>query len=795
MNTLIKDIRFGFRSLVSKPTYSFIALLTLALGIGVTTTMFSLVNSILLKPLPLPKSEQLYEMSFESRSQKVSTANFKAYQLIRDTDTPFDKVAFGANDQGVVLFGEQYKPLNLLISSYDYFELFDTPALIGRWYNKQDLGKNVVVLSYRIWVQQFAKKPDIVGQAIMMNKQQFTIIGVMPASFSENGTYSIQLWSLIEGLNRPGFIYGRLKEGLSGEQALQQSGAINVILNQNNDQSEGEWKVGFRSLKEKSIRTIKTPLVLLSLAVSAVFIIAILNVLNLSFAHYGNRTHEFSVRIAMGATRKRLIIQLLTESFILSLIGGAAGLLLAAWGLEIVRVFGESSMPRINEIGLDLTTILITFSLVVAATLVTALLPAFALVDPNRLNIALQDSGQKSTGTRSSQRIRRWLVSAEVSAAVVLLIGAGLLLRSYAKLIEVNPGFNAEEVVTGHIWLPDNFGTKAQQLLHWQSIIAGAAEHPDVTSVAGTSALPMSHAGINYDVTYSYNEAPLVADGAAMQGATRAISTEYFKVLEIPLLEGRFFEIQDQRDSSPVVIINRALADTLWQDSSPIGRKLLLPSWMGGARTIVGVVNNVKHLGLRADEKAEFYTPLSQQIYTGMSLVAKTKEGRSSDVLRHMAKIASQLDAASPLILPKKMQDLMSASVDEEKIILQLVSVFSLLAVILASIGVYGISDNLVSQRTNEIGIRMALGARPNLIMRWVLINGLKPVIYGAIGGIILAVALVQMLTKVLYEVSSVDPITFLIVPCILITVGAVATWLPARRATRIHPQQALQYE
>ena len=795
MDNIIKDFKFGVRSLIGKPTYSFIALLTLMLGMGVTITMFSLVNSIVFKPLPLPQSEQLYEMSFETRSQKSTSFSFRGYETIRDADTPFQSVSFAAYNQGVVLLGDQFIPLRLVVSSYDYFEVFKTPALLGRWYSKSDTGKKVVVLSYIAWVQYFEQRQDIIGQAITMNKQQFIVIGVMPAGFSDSGTTATHLWSVIESLNRPGFLNGRLKNGLTLARAQQQSGAINRILNQNSDQKNGAWKVSYRSLKDKSIEDIKTPLILLSLALIAVFVIAILNVLNLSFAHYGNRTHELSVRASMGATRKRLIQQLLVESFLLSLTGGILGLLMAAWALELVKVLGADDIPRIHEIGLDVSTILITGLLILAAACITALLPAFALINPYALSRAMQDSGSKSTGSKNSQRIRRWLVSAEVSAAVVLLIAAGLLLRSYVKLIDVEPGFNPQNVVAGHVWLPDNFGSKSQQLQHWQSLIEQVTLHPDVLSVAGTSTLPMSTTGINYDVTYSHDEASVATDGAAKRAAARTVSENYFDVLEIPLLEGRAFGIQDQQGSEQVVIINRALADTLWKEGSPVGRKLLISQWENGVKTIVGIVGNVKHMGLRSEEKPEFYAPLSQQIYPGMSLISKVKSGKSNQVLKFMGQTASQLEGAAPLILPAKMEDMVAVSIKEEKIILQLVSVFSVLAIVLASIGVYGVSDNLVSQRTNEIGVRMALGARPSVILKWVLLNGLKPVIYGAAFGVVLALALVQILTKVLFEVSSLDPITYLLVPCILVLVGAIATWLPARRATRIHPQQALHYE
>ena len=795
MDKLRKDLLFGFRSLVAKPTYSLISLLTLVIGISVTTIMFSLVNSILLRPLPLPQSHQLVEMGFETREQKTASVNYSVYEAIREADTPFQQVTFGAYDQGVIRSGERYVPLTLLISSYDYFSMYQVPALLGRWYNKEDLGKNVVVLSYDTWVQYFGQRQDIIGRGIEMNNLQYTVIGVMPAGFEKNDLFAFNLWSPIESLDRPGFMYGRLKDGISIEQALRQSSSIHQIYNQGRNVARGEWKTSYLSLKERSIRTIKPTLILLSLAVSAVFLIALLNVLNLSFAHYGNRTHEFSVRISMGATRKSLMLQLLTESFILSLAGGLLGLLLAAWGLELVKVLGADQVPRLQEVGLDSATVIITLSLILIAALVTALIPAFMLVNPKKLSSALQDAGQKSTGSVKSQRIRKLLVSAEVSVAVVLLIGAGLLLRSYTKLLDVKPGFNTQDVVTGHIWLPDSIESATDKSLHWNTILEQVQSNPDVISVAGTSTLPMSRTGIDFDVTYSYDGAPVSFDESQTRGAIRAISEDYFDVLEIPLLEGRQFELQDSRDSSPVVVINQALADTLWHEGSPIGRQLILPDWLGGTHTIVGVVGNVKHRGLRDQFKAEFYLPMSQRIYPGMSVVAKVKPGKESSVLNFIRQRATELNVAAPLINARELTALTQASVDEEKVILQLVSVFSVLAMVLASIGVYGISDNLVSQRTNEIGIRMALGAQPRIILHWVLLKSLKPVFYGVIAGVLLAVVLVQVLTAVLFEVSSLDPVTYVLVPCVLAFVGVVATWLPASRATRIHPQEALHYE
>jgi putative ABC transport system permease protein len=305
----------------------------------------------------------------------------------------------------------------------------------------------------------------------------------------------------------------------------------------------------------------------------------------------------------------------------------------------------------------------------------------------------------------------------------------------------------------------------------------------------------MGLTGIDYDVTYSFDGDLSTNGGEPLRGATRAITYNYFKVLGIPLFEGRHFDERDNASSTQVVIINRTLAETLWEKDSPVGRTLILPDWLGGPRTIVGVVGDVKHRGLKSEITPEFYTPFSQQIYPGMSLIAKTTAGKGGAVLQLMSKVATQLDSAAPLINAERLEVLTASSVSEERLILRLISVFSVLAVVLASIGVYGISDNQVSQRINEIGVRMALGAQPEAIRTWVLIYSIKPVIYGALVGIVLALALVQVLNNMLYEVSSLDPLTYIVVPIILVLVGLVATWLPASRATRIHPQQALHYE
>lgn len=793
--SLLKDIRYSLRTIMAKPMWLSIVLLTLCIGMGLTSTMFSLVNSILFKPLPLPDSEQLVEMSIESATTQQNTASYEFYQLMKLENTPLQAISFAAYDQGVLSQGEQHTPMTLRITSGDFLQLFEVPALLGRWYDESDVGKNVVVLNYDTWMRYFEGASDVIGKNITLNKLAYSVVGVMPAGFGDNGYNTPAYWAPIESLTRPGSILARLKDGISLEQASLQTQSLNELVRTYGQQNRGEWQVRFTSLKDKSVQRIKPALWLLSLASTAVFLIAIINVVNLTFVHYMERTHELSVRVAVGASRSRLISQLLTESLLIALMGGVLGLFVTAWSLEILKILAVDRIPRLQEVGMDMMTLLVTFSLVLLAGLTTALLPALRLLKPEHLNLALKESGGKSTDGRNSHGIRQVLVGAEVTLAVVLLIGAGLLLRSYSKLMSVDPGFTTEQRITGHVWLPDSYSSRIPRLAHWNALLQRSEALPEVLQAAATTTLPMSVLGIDFNVPYGFDEKPISADTENTNGAIRSISAKYFDVLQIPLLEGRVFDERDVKESAPVVVINEALARTLWQDTSPIGRTLILPDWNGGPRRIIGVVANVKHDGLKANVEPEFFVPMEQQAYSGMSLIVEVRPGMEQKALRAIGEIATALDVSAPLIVPSRLDRLTVRSVDEERVLLQIITVFSVLSLLMACIGVYGISANMVSQKTREIGVRMAMGASPKRIRAWVLKDALKPVFIGAGGGIVLALMMVEVIASYLYGIWRLDPIVYLAVPAILVCVAVFATWWPAKQATSVNPQYALKHE
>ncbi len=797
MERFIEDLKFGFRNLKGRPTFTLIALLTLALGIGMTTAMFTLVNNVLLKPLPFPDSEQLvyFNTLNKKQNQLNRSISLQFYEQMLEAESPMQEAAFFAFDQATLAKGDQQTPYTVLITSPNYLSMFGVKPALGRWYQESDLNTQSVVISHDVWQQEFALDPQIIGRSIKLNNLDYLVIGVMPPNFSSTGYTSVDLWEPINELSRPGGVIARLKPGLDLHQAKRQSAALQRMVNEVSGDTENIWEVQYISMLESMVEDSRPQLYMLLASVGAVFLIAVLNVANLTYAQYSNRTQELAVRVAVGASRKRLLRQLLTESLLLCAIGGLLGMLLAAWSMEWIRELMASRLPRLHEIGLDQGAVLTILGLISLSALLTTMIPAHSIVNPHKLSDAIKQSGRKVTGDANSQRVRRILVSGEVCVAVVLLICAGLLIRSYQHLANQETGFNAENIVTGHVWLADNFQPQPSRAAYWLNLVDNLKQQDDVVAVAATSTMPMGRTGIDFPVTYSFPGAPAVPRGEEPTASIRSITPGYFDLLQIPLLQGREFDFRDTSESPKVVVINKALADKAWPGEEVVGNTLSLPSWMGGDRTIVGVVGNVKHRGLRAVPNPEFFLPVTQQAYSGMSFLVKTKAGAIGAVGTKMAQTAAQMEATAPMILIESLEELTKDSITNERLLLTVLAVFSGIALLLASIGVYGISDNMVSQRTNEIGIRMAIGARPAVIKRWIIRDTSRPVLMGAILGLLLAFVATQLIASILYGVKAMDPLTYAVVPVVLLLVGLIATWIPATRATRVHPQQALHYE
>ena len=796
MERLLEDIKFGCRTLVGSPTFSLIAILTLALGIGITTAMFTLINNVLLKPLPFPNSEELVFVStFNKKKNEQNTGStIEFFERMVDADSPLQEMAYYAFDQATLSQGDLQKPFTKLITRHNYLSMFGVEPILGRWYDEADINRQLVVISHRVWQTEFAADPNILDKTIQLNKRDFQILGVMPANYSSTGYVSVDFWRPIDQLDRPVNMAARLEGGLSVKQALNRSASLQRLVNEVSGDFENTWEIQYESMLDSIVGDSKAALYLLLASVAAVFLIAVLNVINLTFAQYANRSQELGVRVAVGATRSRLLRQLLTESLMLCGLGGMLGLLLSAWTLEWIQVLMASRLPRLHETGLDAGAVVTTFVLITVAAVVTTLIPAYSIVNPSKLSESIKQAGRKVTGDRSSQRVRRILVAGEVCVAVVLLVCAGLLMRSYQQLSSQEPGFKTENIVTGHIWLPDNFKPQPNFASYWLSLRDALKADSNVLSVAATSTMPMGRTGIDYPVNYSYPGAPTVPRGEEPSASVRSITPDYFTLLEIPILSGRDFDFRDTADSPKVVIINRQLAESAWPNEEAVGQILSLPVWMGDDHTVVAVVGNVKHRGLRATPKPEFFLPVTQHTYPGMSYLVKTASD-ASNIESHMLQMSINQESTAPMILIQSLADLTADSIVEERLLLTILGAFSTIALVLASVGVYGISDNMVRQRTNEIGIRMAIGARPRTIKRWIIQDNARIVLLGAVFGLCIAFASSRLLASKLYGVSAFDPTIFLIVPIVLILVGIIASWVPATRATRVHPQQALKYE
>ncbi|GEM_PF-6144300 len=797
METLLNDIKFGIKNIKARPVYSIIALLTLALGIGITTAMYTMVNKVLLQPLPFPESEELVLIQFTNKrtTQISSSSTIKAYEQLAEIDSPFESISFWAFDQFALDRGDRQLPLTAMITSANYMQTFGVQPIIGRWYQADDVNQQSVLISYQTWQNEFNADPNIPGRAIRLNNQEFKVLGVMPDGFAGSGYTQADLWHPIDKLERNVLLAGRLKSGLTIEQATQQSTGVQRLVNELNGDPETIWEIRYESLLDNVVGDTRQPLYLLLGSVVAVFFIAVLNVVNLTFGQYSNRVQELAVRVFVGATRKRLLRQLTSENLLLCGIGGVLGLILAAWSLEWIQAFMGSRLPRASEISIDLHTLFFILLLITVSALATSLIPASTLVDPEKLSNAIKQAGRKSTGDKQSQKVRRLLVGGEVGIAVILLICAGLLLRSYAILANQPTGFNSNSVMTGHVWFSSDYQPQPNAAAYWLELVKRLNEIPNVSKVAASSTIPMGRTGIDFPVQYSYPTAPAVERGEEPRASIRSITPGYFDALEIPIIEGREFDFTDTAESPRVVVINQKLANSNWPGENAVGNTLQLPEWLGGDHLVVGVVGNVKHRGLRSMTANEFFLPVTQRSYPGMSFIVKTNSDNTAELENMMLQTSVELEPTAPMILIGPLAELTEQSIIQERIILTILTVFAGIALVLASIGVYGVSDNFVSQRTNEIGIRMAIGAKPSAIKKWVLFDTAKPVFLGAIFGLLLAFITSQFIASVLYGVKSWDPITFISIPVILLSVGLIATWIPAHRATKVHPQEALQYE
>ena len=813
MGALWQDIKFGFRMLAQKPAFTAIAVLTLALGIGANTAIFSVVNAVLLNPLPYPQSDRLMALCTKGANfdcSSVSYPNFLDWQ--RENHDFQAMAAYRKDDFNLTGQGEAERLRGDMVSA-DFFSILGTRPALGRLFNAGDdhVGSEpVLLISSGFWKRKFGSSPDVVGKTMTLNGVNYSVIGVIPPDFHLDRTDDI--WVPIGQWNDPTFrdrratlgmrVVGRLKPGVTPAQARTEMDTIGRGLAASFPEADAGSSVTVRSLKDSIVGNTGRYLYVLLGAVAFVLLIACANVANLLLARAIGRSREFAIRAALGAGRGRVIRQLLTESVLLSAAGGALGLLISAWGTHAVISLLPDALPRSREIGMDSHVFIFTAIVSVACGILFGLAPALKISRPD-LQETLKEGGRGSSGTH--HRVQGIFVTVEVAMALVLLIGAGLMLRSLARLWSVDPGFNSHNVLTFNVALaPAVAGnpTAARNALRDLHDRLSAINGVQTLSLMAGS-LPES--GDDSELLFWRDGQPKPATDNAMNAALfYLVEPEYLKAMGIPLDRGRFLTAQDSEHAPFVVVIDESLAQKYFPNEDPIGKRLNI-DLVNYHSEIVGVVKHVRHWGLDADItnpiQAQFYLPFVQLpdqfmpfIVKGVTVVMRT-QGSPEALAGAVRQTVAQANSEHVVYDVESMDSIVSDSLADRRFSMALLGVFAALALLLSSVGIYGVISYVVGERTHEIGIRMALGAQQRDILRQMLHQGIRMASPGVALGLAAALLLTRLMAKMLYGVSAVDPLTFVGVAALLSLVALAACYVPARRATRVDPMVALRYE
>jgi putative ABC transport system permease protein len=802
MDSLLRDVKFSVRSLLKRPALTIITILTLALGIGANTAIFSVVNAVLWRPLPYNDPARLL-MVWENHQARggperewLSPSDFEDWRAQNRVFTHLSAM----NDWGPTLTGlDEPEPLVGAAVSHDIFALLGREPSMGRSFlpeEDQPGAANVVVLSNELWQRRFASDRGIIGKSISLNEDRYTVVGVMPAGFKFPVIANTELWRPLRPTINASCQRGclvlraiaRLKPDTSLEKARVEMSTIAHRLEGEYPESNSKVGATLVPLHEQLVGNMRRPLMVLLGAVGFVLLIACANVANLTLARAASREREIAIRSALGARRGRVIRQLLTESGLLALVGGALGLLLAAW---LIRLFAGLAPPGalgFDEIGLDRVVLAFTFGIAMLTGLTFGLVPALHASKPD-LNNSLKE-GKGGTGGVDGGRLRGTLVIAEIALALMLLIGGGLLLKSFLLLQRVDPGFNPDHVLTVRLFLnKTQYPESGQIRSFYTQLLDRLKALPDAQSVAAISTLPLS--GNNSDTDFMIEGRPQPPANQGPVAWFSSVSTDYFRTMDLRLVKGRVFNDRDNEKSPLVVIISETMARRYWPDDEPIGKRIGRPDrW----REIVGVVKDVKHFGLDTATPPSMYFPVDQVPARGMTLVLRTAAEPISIAPALRTEIWS-IDKNLAIAQVKTMSDLVASSTTQQRFILLLLGCFAALALVLAAIGTYGVMSYAVTQRTHEIGIRLALGAR-NVNVLWLVIkSGMRLAIIGAVIGLAGAFGLTRLMSSLLFNVTPTDSATFLGVSLGLFAVALAACYLPARRATKVDPMEALRYE
>ena len=806
MSNLGSDLRYALRTLIRRPGFTVIAVMTLALGIGANTVIFSAVNALLLKPLSFPELDRVVAIwhQWPSRGVLHNEVTMADYLDWTQQNKTFANIGlyrwWSANLTGV----DSPERVQGFLLSANFFDTVGVRPFMGRNFSGDENtpGKDsVAILTYSLWQRRFGGDPNIINKTVTINGASRTVIGVMPAGFNYPKAADIYAPIAITPAlaksrdNHSYLIVGRLKTGVTLQSAQADIDTITTRLEQQYPETNTGLKATVLPIVADTVSLYNTALWVLMGAVGFVLLIACANVANLMLARATGRQKEIALRAALGASRWRIIRQLLTESIIVALIGGALGVFLAFWGIDLLRVTNPGELakyaPGWNQLGINLTVLFFAVCVSVLSGLIFGLAPSLQVSRPN-LNESLKETSRLTSG--HSNRMRSLLVVFEVAMSLVLLIGSGLLVRSFLSLLKTNAGFSADNVMTMSTVLPAaKYKDNAQRAMFFSSVVEKVKALPGVESAAAVNYLPLG--GSNSSDAFLIEGLPEPAPGQEFDGRYRVCTPDYFKTMGISVLKGRAFTDADTATTQPVIIVNETLAKKYWPNQEAIGKRMRFygpierAPWM----EVVGVVQDVKH-ELETPVTPDYYLPHAQDPWNGMVLVAKTTTEPVA-MAAPMREVVWSIDKDQPVFDVKSMPEVRATSIALFSFSSVTFGIFAIIAVALAAIGIYGVMAFAVSQRTHEIGIRMALGASSGDVLRMIVKNGMGLAACGVVIGLGAAWGLTRFMEKMLFGIQPTDLLTFSLVTFALLAVAFLACYIPARRATKVDPLVALHYE
>ncbi len=807
------DLRQGLRTLRKDPGFTAVAIITLALGIGANTAMFSVVNAVLIRPLPYAAPGRLVSVSDYFQARKSAIVTDPDFTLWKNQNQAFtDLAAYGGGaDYNLTGQGRPQRVTGWAVTATFLPMLGIRPFLGRNFLAEEDLPGSgidtskvpVVIITHRLW-DRLGSPQGILGKRLMLDGAAYTVIGVLPVNFRFPAESQPDLLRPLGLAPKPVWdmrkpmallrVIGRLKPGISIGQAAANIGLMNRQIVAQLPPPFARFYAGVRAdvmpLDRQLVGNVRSYLLILLGAVGFVLLIACVNVANLQLEHTTSRRKEIAVRMAIGAGRGRVIRRLLTESLLIAVAGSVFALAIAYGAVRVLRVLAPHELPNPAAITLDPWVLVFTLALAVLATILFGLAPAIQAVKTD-LNQTLKETGQGEP--RSHFRLRNLLAIAEVALAVVLVAGSGLLIRSFSRLMDVDPGFNPGDLLTAQTWLPlPRYSKPEQQITFLQDLLSRVKAQPGVTDAAGGTGMPFSE--VQLMDTFFVEGQPALPPAAGQAVPLTSVSVDYFSTLQIPLVLGRFFTAHDAQGSLPVVIINLAFVRRFLNGQNALGKRIRLGRPTGDWSTIVGVVGNVHYRGLDRGDEPLIFTPYCQGPAPYISLLVRTASNPVSLAASLRAQVQA-VDKNQPVFDMQSMQQRIDQSLGSRRFNTFLLTAFALLGLVLAAVGLYGVISYSVTQRTHEIGIRMALGAQRPEVLKMVLRHGLFLAVAGVTAGLAAATGLTRLLASLLYGVKPLDTITFALVPIVLIVVALLASYIPARRATKVNPTVALRHE